>query len=118
MRVVYFQAVSADGSLNSDLMLTARHSGNAFGHVVLNATTSQITLSGGTGQFAGLPCRRRRLGRFGRDLALGRDVPRHVLLRQRGLGAVEGARRRGARRAGPSPRDVFSYWAGQPNVKA
>ena len=51
MKVVYLQALSADGSLNSDIVLTPRHGDLAFGHVLLNATTSEITLSGGTGKF-------------------------------------------------------------------
>ena len=52
MRVVYFQAFGQNG-LNSDLVLSRGHGSAAFGHVVLNATTSRITFSGGTGAFAG-----------------------------------------------------------------
>jgi hypothetical protein len=50
MKVVYQQASSADGSLNSDIVLTPRFGNLIFGHVVLNATTSEVTLSGGTGK--------------------------------------------------------------------
>ena len=53
MRVVYLQALSPDGSLNSDLILSRGHGSAAFGHVVLNATTSHIALSGGRGAFTG-----------------------------------------------------------------
>ena len=53
MRVVYLQALSPDGSLDSDLVLSRGHGSAAFGHVVLNATTSHIALSGGTGAFTG-----------------------------------------------------------------
>jgi hypothetical protein len=52
MRVVYFQAFGQNG-LNSDLVLSRGQGSAAFGHVVLNATTSRITFSGGTGAFAG-----------------------------------------------------------------
>lgn len=52
MRVVYFQAFGQNG-LNSDLVLSRGHGSTALGHVVLNATTSRITFSGGTGAFAG-----------------------------------------------------------------
>jgi hypothetical protein len=53
MRVVYLQALGQDGSLDSDVALSAAHGSVAFGHVVLNSTTQHITLSGGTGKFAG-----------------------------------------------------------------
>ena len=58
MRVVYLQAMSPDGSLNSDLVLSARHGSPrhpsaAYGHVVLNGTTMHITFTSGTGKFAG-----------------------------------------------------------------
>ena len=52
MRVVYLQALGPAG-LDSDLVLTSGHGPEAFGHVVLNATTSRVTFSGGTGKFAG-----------------------------------------------------------------
>lgn len=52
MRVVYFQAFGQNG-LDSDLVLSRGHGSGAFGHVVLNGTTSRITFSGGTGAFAG-----------------------------------------------------------------
>jgi hypothetical protein len=53
MRVVYLQALGQDGSLDSELVLSAGHGSAAFGHVLLNSTTQHITLSGGTGKFAG-----------------------------------------------------------------
>ena len=52
MRVVYFQAFGQNG-LDHDLVLSRGHGSGAFGHVVLNGTTSRITFSGGTGAFAG-----------------------------------------------------------------
>jgi hypothetical protein len=52
MRIVYLQAIGADG-LDSDLVLSRDHGSAAFGHVVLNATTSRVTFSGGTGAFTG-----------------------------------------------------------------
>jgi hypothetical protein len=52
MRVVYFQAFGQNG-LDSDVVLSRVHGSGAFGHVVLNGTTSRITFSGGTGAFAG-----------------------------------------------------------------
>ncbi|HEX7311626.1 MAG TPA: hypothetical protein VF232_10620 [Gaiellaceae bacterium] len=52
MQVVYLQAKSP-GGLDSDLVISAGHGSVAVGHVVLNATTSQITFLGGTGEFAG-----------------------------------------------------------------
>jgi hypothetical protein len=53
MRVVYLQALGQDGSLDSDVVLSPRHGSAVFGHVLLNSTTQHITLSGGTGKFAG-----------------------------------------------------------------
>jgi hypothetical protein len=50
MRVVYLQAPSPDG-LDSDVVLSRGHGSAAFGHVVLNATTSHVAFSGGTGAF-------------------------------------------------------------------
>jgi hypothetical protein len=52
MRVVYLQAFGQNG-LDSDIVLSRGHGSAAFGHVVLNGTTSRITFSGGTGAFAG-----------------------------------------------------------------
>jgi hypothetical protein len=53
MRVVYSQAATPNG-LDSDLVLSAVNGHSAaHGHVVLNSTTSHITFSGGTGEFAG-----------------------------------------------------------------
>ena len=53
MRVVYHQAMTPAG-LDSDLVLSAvQGSSAAYGHVVLNSTTSHITFSGGTGKFSG-----------------------------------------------------------------
>ena len=51
MRVVYLQPPGQNG-LDSDIVLSRGHGSAAFGHVVLNATTSRVTLSGGTGAFA------------------------------------------------------------------
>lgn len=51
MRVVYLQAASQNG-LDSDIVLSRDHGSAAFGHVVLNATTSRVTFSGGTGALA------------------------------------------------------------------
>ena len=50
MRVVYLQALGQNG-LDSDIVLSRRHGSAAFGHVVLNGTTSRVTFSGGTGAF-------------------------------------------------------------------
>jgi hypothetical protein len=52
MRVVYLQALGPAG-LDSDLVLTTGRGPEAFGHVVLNATTSRVTFWGGTGRFEG-----------------------------------------------------------------
>lgn len=52
MRVVYLQAFGQNG-LDSDIVLSRGHGSAAFGHVVLNSTTSRVTVSGGTGAFAG-----------------------------------------------------------------
>ena len=52
MRVVYLQALGQNG-LDSDIVLSRDHGSAAFGHVVLNATTSRVTFSGGTGAFGG-----------------------------------------------------------------
>jgi hypothetical protein len=52
MRVVYLQAADQNG-LDSDVVLSRGHGSAAFGHVVLNATTSRVTFSGGTGAFGG-----------------------------------------------------------------
>jgi hypothetical protein len=51
MRVVYLQAFGQNG-LDSDIVLSRGHGSAAFGHVVLNSTTSRVTVSGGTGAFA------------------------------------------------------------------
>lgn len=52
MRVVYLQPFGANG-LDSDIVLSRGHGSAASGHVVLNATTSRVTLSGGTAAFRG-----------------------------------------------------------------
>ena len=52
MRVVYLQPLGPNG-LDSDIVLSKGHGSAAFGHVVLNATTSRVTLSGGRGAFTG-----------------------------------------------------------------
>ena len=51
MRVVYLQPFGPNG-LDSDIVLSRGHGSAAFGHVVLNATTRRVTISGGTGAFA------------------------------------------------------------------
>ena len=53
MRVVYLGA-PAGGVLDADIVLTSGRGPRAFGHVVLDLTTAQgtVTLSGGTGRFA------------------------------------------------------------------
>ena len=51
MRVVYLQPLGQNG-LDSDIVLSRGHGSAAFGHVVLNATTSRVTFSGGTGALA------------------------------------------------------------------
>ena len=53
MRVVYLQPFGPNG-LDSDIVLSRNPGSAGFGHVVLNATTSRVTLSGGTGSLAGL----------------------------------------------------------------
>jgi hypothetical protein len=52
MRVVYLQAFGQNG-LDSDIVLSKGHGSAAFGHVVLNATTSRVTFWGGRGAFVG-----------------------------------------------------------------
>jgi hypothetical protein len=52
MRVVYLQPFGENG-LDSDIVLSRGHGSAALGHVVLNATTSRVTLSGGKGAFVG-----------------------------------------------------------------
>jgi hypothetical protein len=52
MRVVYLQAFGGPNGLDSDIVLSRGHGSAASGHVVLNATTSRVTFSGGTGAFA------------------------------------------------------------------
>lgn len=54
MRVVYLQA-PVNGVLNSDIVLSFPHGSAASGHVVLDLSALQgrVTLSGGTGKFAG-----------------------------------------------------------------
>ena len=53
MQVVYLQALAQDGTLDSDLVISAGHGSVTIGHVVLNGTTSEITFLGGTGDFDG-----------------------------------------------------------------
>ena len=52
MRVVYLQPLGQNG-LDSDIVLSRGHGSAAYGHVVLNATTSRVTFSGGRGAFVG-----------------------------------------------------------------
>ena len=46
-------AAARSQGLDSDIVLSKGHGSAAFGHVVLNATTSRVTLSGGRGAFTG-----------------------------------------------------------------
>ena len=59
MNVVYLAALSADGKLDSDVVLSSGHGGAALGHVVLDLSTQQgrVTFSAGTGRFAGFHAR-------------------------------------------------------------
>jgi hypothetical protein len=50
-KVVYTSPPSAEGTLDSDLVVDNGDGSRLFGHVTLNATTMAITLAGGTGQF-------------------------------------------------------------------
>jgi hypothetical protein len=54
MRVVYQQAPGG-GVLDADVVLSSEPGNAAFGHVLLDLTTARgrVTLSGGTGEFAG-----------------------------------------------------------------
>ena len=52
MRVVYLQPLGPNG-LDSDIVLSRGHGSAAYGHVVLNATTRRVTISGGRGAFVG-----------------------------------------------------------------
>lgn len=51
-RVIYALPLNADGSLDSDVVVTDGRGSKLFGHVTLNATTMIITFSGGTGRFS------------------------------------------------------------------
>ena len=50
-RIVYHQAMAADGSLDSDITIAVGPGNVARGHCTLNATTLLCTLSGETGKF-------------------------------------------------------------------
>lgn len=50
-KVVYLQPLNADGTVDSDIVVTNGRGSDLYGHVTLNATTMAITFSGGTGQF-------------------------------------------------------------------
>jgi len=54
-RVFYFEALGANGTLDSDLALYAGPGDVALGHVVLSLATAtgEITFAGGTGDFRG-----------------------------------------------------------------
>jgi hypothetical protein len=58
-RVFYFEALGADGTLDSDLALYAGPGNVALGHVVLSLTnaTGEITFAGGTGGLRGFHAR-------------------------------------------------------------
>jgi hypothetical protein len=53
MHVVYLSAQAPDGSLDTDIVLTGGTAGLGVGHVLLNATTMHVTISGGSGAFGG-----------------------------------------------------------------
>lgn len=73
-KVVYAEA-AGDGSLDTDVVLDAGSGNTAAGHVVLDLAADKgvADFSGGTGVHQ-VPGSRRRLGRCGRAVALGRDV--------------------------------------------
>ena len=52
MNVVYTSPFGATG-LDSDLVLDGPDNNDAYGHVILNSVTSEVTFSGGTGRFSG-----------------------------------------------------------------
>lgn len=53
-KVVYTEAVTAEGGLDTDIVVNTPHGDTAHGHVVLDGATQSgtITLAGGTGQLA------------------------------------------------------------------
>jgi hypothetical protein len=55
-KVVYREAVSADGNLDSDLVVTTPGGDTANGHVTLDGATQtgRVTLTGGTGELAAI----------------------------------------------------------------
>ena len=53
MRVVYLQACSPDGMLDSDLVISAGHGSTPRRPRRAERTTKHITFPGGTGDFAG-----------------------------------------------------------------
>ena len=54
--VVYSEAATADGGLDTDIVVNTPNGDTIYGHVVLDGATQTgtVTLSGGTGQFADL----------------------------------------------------------------
>ncbi|MCA1703217.1 MAG: hypothetical protein WD027_03705 [Gaiellales bacterium] len=52
-KVVYTEAATAAGGLDTDIVINTPDGDTAFGHVVLDGATQTgtVTLSGGTGQF-------------------------------------------------------------------
>jgi hypothetical protein len=55
-KIVYAEAATAAGGVDSDLVVTTPTGDTAFGHVVLDGATQTgtVTLAGGTGQLAEL----------------------------------------------------------------
>ena len=55
-KVVYAEAATADGGLDTDLVINTPNGDTAYGHVVLDGATQTgtVTLAGGTGQLANL----------------------------------------------------------------
>jgi hypothetical protein len=50
-KVFYATPPSANGTLDSDIVVTHGRGSQLYGHVTLNAATMLITFAGGTGQF-------------------------------------------------------------------
>jgi hypothetical protein len=55
-RIVYAEAVTADGGLDTDIVVTTPSGDTAEGHVVLDGAThtGTVTLAGGTGELAAI----------------------------------------------------------------
>jgi hypothetical protein len=55
-KVVYTKAATADGGLDTDIVVTTPNGDSAYGHVVLDGATQTgtVNLAGGTGELAEL----------------------------------------------------------------